>query len=365
VIYVRPARGRLPIETNCYICGVLQPSRCFGDFYLKKAEYNVNRRTGGPLVEVATRPPYISVDPELIVTPRKKDDDLLVVGSDGLFDYLSDQEVVDVARRAGTPEQAANALKNEVLRKALESANLTQSSYEALSPTDRRQVHDDITVLVCFLQYPKEWVDRWSKLSDQLQEIANEASKSDPAMAKHEWSVAIADPQLEDCPLVAVSRGFEKLTGYGMTDIVGRNCRFLSFGVPEKLRDATTTQRLKDYTMLACSGDPFSVELAMPPPWAPESIDGASFFARWNNTKDGKLFLNVFLLRQIWVGDRTYIVALQTSMPETFKEPSKEQMQQMNKLFRTLGQSLNAQMDSIEPLLTPDSLFSSMPNVRK
>jgi len=361
VIFIRPARGRTPIETNCYICGVLQPSRCFGDFYLKKEEYNVNRRTGGPLVAAATKMPYISAEPEITVVARKKGDDVLVIGSDGLFDYLGDQETIDIARAASTPEQAARALKDEVLKRALESANLTQATYAKLSPADRREVHDDVTVVVCFLQYPKEWVDKWFSLANQLQDIANEASKNTPGTQQHEWSVAIADPLLEDCPLVAVSKGFEKLTGYGMTDIVGRNCRFLSYDVPEHLRDEGMTQRLKDYTRIATSGDPFSVELVMPPAWAPEDrVDSSSFFARWNKRKDGELFLNVFLLRQIWVGDRTYIVALQTRMPESFKEPTPAQLIEMNKLFRELGQNLLARMDSLEPLLTPDSLLSSL-----
>merc|ERR1712151_1370002 len=142
-----------------------------------------------------------------------------------------------------------------------------------------------------------------------------------------------------------------------MTDIVGRNCRFLSFGVPDHLRDEQTTERLRAYTRIAISGDPFSVEAAAPPPWAPEDLaDRASFFARWNRTKKGELFLNVFLMRQIWVGDRTYIVALQTKM----KDPPKEASPEMNQLFRRLAKDVLARMDSIEPLLTPDSLLGSL-----
>lgn len=40
-------------------------------------------------------------------------------------------------------------------------------------------------------------------------------------------SYCITDPHLEDNPVIYVSEGFLKLTGYDFDDIVGKNCRFL------------------------------------------------------------------------------------------------------------------------------------------
>eukprot|EP00658_Telonema_sp_P-2_P022540 TRINITY_DN1900_c0_g1_i3.p1 TRINITY_DN1900_c0_g1~~TRINITY_DN1900_c0_g1_i3.p1 ORF type:complete len:331 (-),score=70.93 TRINITY_DN1900_c0_g1_i3:267-1259(-) len=37
----------------------------------------------------------------------------------------------------------------------------------------------------------------------------------------------VADPNQEDCPIIFASSGFLKLTGYSLTEVVGRNCRFL------------------------------------------------------------------------------------------------------------------------------------------
>ena len=132
-----------------------------------------------------------------------------------------------------------------------------------------------------------------------------------------EFSVCIADPSLEDSPLVAVSKGFENLTGYRVDDAIGRNCRFLSDGVPEALRDEPTTERLRTFTRVATSGDPFQfVRFSTPAPgWAQEIPGGGAYFCRWNRRKSGELFRNLFILRQIWIGDRTYIVALQTELP--------------------------------------------------
>ena len=39
--------------------------------------------------------------------------------------------------------------------------------------------------------------------------------------------VTLADPDLEDAPIVYANKAFERLTGYGQEEIIGFNCRFL------------------------------------------------------------------------------------------------------------------------------------------
>lgn len=39
--------------------------------------------------------------------------------------------------------------------------------------------------------------------------------------------ITLADPDLEDMPIVYANKAFEKMTGYEQQDIIGRNCRFL------------------------------------------------------------------------------------------------------------------------------------------
>eukprot|EP00746_Dinoflagellata_sp_MGD_P042539 gnl/MRDRNA2_/MRDRNA2_203126_c0_seq1.p1 gnl/MRDRNA2_/MRDRNA2_203126_c0~~gnl/MRDRNA2_/MRDRNA2_203126_c0_seq1.p1 ORF type:complete len:319 (+),score=52.53 gnl/MRDRNA2_/MRDRNA2_203126_c0_seq1:87-959(+) len=207
---------------------------------------------------------------------------------------------------------------------------------------ERREIHDDVTVCVFFLQFPELWRERVGLLSVELQKVCDavvrqgrlsEIQYNERLEQRLEFSVCIADPSLADCPLVAVSKGFEKLTGYRVEDAIGRNCRFLSYGVPSDLYDEDTTTRLRKFTDLAISGDPFAdfaddadrivdddvddeATLGYPD-WLPEelrTVGGASFFLRWNRRRDGRLFKNLFVLRQVWVGDRTYIVALQTEV---------------------------------------------------
>jgi PAS domain S-box-containing protein len=39
--------------------------------------------------------------------------------------------------------------------------------------------------------------------------------------------ITLADPDLEDMPLVYANKAFEKMSGYKMEEVVGRNCRFM------------------------------------------------------------------------------------------------------------------------------------------
>ena len=39
--------------------------------------------------------------------------------------------------------------------------------------------------------------------------------------------ITLADPDLEDMPLVYANKAFENMTGYTMEEVVGKNCRFM------------------------------------------------------------------------------------------------------------------------------------------
>jgi len=47
------------------------------------------------------------------------------------------------------------------------------------------------------------------------------------ALQAAQQNFAVSDPSLPDNPIVYASRGFLQLTGYSMSQVVGRNCRFL------------------------------------------------------------------------------------------------------------------------------------------
>jgi PAS domain S-box-containing protein len=78
-----------------------------------------------------------------------------------------------------------------------------------------------------------------SRLSQQLQELTIFGSVVDHSII----SIAIADMQQPDHPLIYVNRAFTKLTGYGGDLAIGYNCRFLQGpdtdpGELKRIRDA-------------------------------------------------------------------------------------------------------------------------------
>nr|UXG06312.1 abscisic acid insensitive 1 [Magnolia sieboldii]WAW38343.1 hypersensitive to ABA 1 [Magnolia sieboldii] len=73
------AAGGKVIQWNGHrVFGVLAMSRSIGDRYLK---------------------PWIIPDPEVMFVPRMKEDECLILASDGLWDVMTNEEVCDVARR--------------------------------------------------------------------------------------------------------------------------------------------------------------------------------------------------------------------------------------------------------------------------
>src|SRR5271157_3470755 len=49
----------------------------------------------------------------------------------------------------------------------------------------------------------------------------------DRALAASAEGITIADARLPDNPLIYANAGFERLTGYSVAEVLGRNCRFL------------------------------------------------------------------------------------------------------------------------------------------
>lgn len=39
--------------------------------------------------------------------------------------------------------------------------------------------------------------------------------------------VTISNPNLDDNPLIFINKGFERITGYTIEEVIGKNCRFL------------------------------------------------------------------------------------------------------------------------------------------
>ena len=69
--------------------GILAMSRAIGDLFLK---------------------PYVSAEPEIKSMAMSKEDEFLVIASDGVFDVFDNDQVVQIVRSAPSPEQGAHLL---------------------------------------------------------------------------------------------------------------------------------------------------------------------------------------------------------------------------------------------------------------
>jgi serine/threonine protein phosphatase PrpC len=78
----------------------------------------------------------VNADPEIISTQLTDNDKYLVIASDGIFEFLTNQNVIDMCSASGSPLEACEML--------------TRAAYDQWLKHERRT--DDITVIVCFLE---------------------------------------------------------------------------------------------------------------------------------------------------------------------------------------------------------------------
>lgn len=145
---------------SCYVKSALQPTRAFGDFSLKYPEFNgppyVNGdRSAGRHFAEPFSPPYITAIPEIKSFKIDKNSDrFVIIGSDGLWDFLSNEEAVEVVREQvalGNHDHAGRALVERTLQKAAKRYEITYADLLSLPPgSHRRRRHDDTTVVVLF-----------------------------------------------------------------------------------------------------------------------------------------------------------------------------------------------------------------------
>lgn len=133
--------------------GKLKVTRAFGVGYLKKK--NLNDALMGILrVRNLISPPYVSTQPSLNVHRISKSDRFVIVGSDGLFDFLTNDEAVNLVHSyilsnpSGDP---AKFLLEQLVIRAAESAGFSMEELMSIPAGRRRKYHDDVTVIVIIL----------------------------------------------------------------------------------------------------------------------------------------------------------------------------------------------------------------------
>ncbi|GMH24548.1 hypothetical protein Nepgr_026391 [Nepenthes gracilis] len=130
--------------------GLIQVSRSIGDVYLKKAEYNkeplyAKFRLREPFIK-----PILSSDPSILAHELLPQDRFLIFASDGLWEHLSNQEAVDIVQN-NPRNGSARRLVKAALHEAAKKREMRYSDLLKIDRGVRRHFHDDITVIVVFL----------------------------------------------------------------------------------------------------------------------------------------------------------------------------------------------------------------------
>ncbi|KAK9698912.1 hypothetical protein RND81_08G140100 [Saponaria officinalis] len=155
---VRRIKREHPDDNHCIVNdrvkGRLKVTRAFGAGFLKQAKFNDS------LLEMFRNEfigaaPYVSCIPSLRHHHLSPKDQFLVLSSDGLYQYLSNQEVVSFVENFlekypdGDPAQH---LIEELLNRAAKKAGMDFHDLLDIPQGDRRKYHDDVTVMVISLE---------------------------------------------------------------------------------------------------------------------------------------------------------------------------------------------------------------------
>ncbi|XP_062222371.1 probable protein phosphatase 2C 26 [Phragmites australis] len=139
---------------NDRVKGRLKVTRAFGAGYLKQAKLNEG------LLEMFRNEyigdtPYISCTPSLCHHKLSARDQFLVLSSDGLYQYLSNEEVVlhvDNFMERFPDGDPAQSLIEELLSRAAKKAGMDFFELLDIPQGDRRKYHDDVTIMVISLE---------------------------------------------------------------------------------------------------------------------------------------------------------------------------------------------------------------------
>ncbi|XP_020274200.1 probable protein phosphatase 2C 60 [Asparagus officinalis] len=130
--------------------GLIQVSRSIGDVYLKKSEYNKEPLYAKFRLRESFKKPILSSEPSITVQPLQPHDQFLIFASDGLWEHLTNQEAVDIVHN-NPHNGSARRLVKAALQEAAKKREMRYSDLKKIDRGVRRHFHDDITVVVVFL----------------------------------------------------------------------------------------------------------------------------------------------------------------------------------------------------------------------
>jgi PAS domain S-box-containing protein len=174
----------------------------------------------------------------------------------------------------------------------------------------------------------------FSEDSDEKSQVP--LSLKDHALSSTAEGITISDPSLPDNPLIYANTGFERLTGYSVKSVIGRNCRFLQG--PET--DPTTAEEIRRSISEGCE---VTVEIL-------------------NYRKDGTTFWNRLSITPIrnHIGKLTHFIGVQSDVTERRKaedslRTSNKKLEAINRRMKTALEAAANIQQSLLPVELPDT----------
>ncbi|KAI4367583.1 hypothetical protein MLD38_023305 [Melastoma candidum] len=145
------------------IKGIIQVSRSIGDVYLKKPELNRDPMFQQFASPIPLKGPVMTAEPSIIKRKLKQDDLFLIFATDGLWEQLSDEAAVEIVFKNPRPG-IAKRLVRAALQEAAKKREMRYRDITKIKKGIRRHFHDDITVIVVYLDHHKGSAAASSKL---------------------------------------------------------------------------------------------------------------------------------------------------------------------------------------------------------
>ncbi|KAL8130178.1 hypothetical protein V2J09_019333 [Rumex salicifolius] len=127
-------------------------SRSIGDVYMKHAQYNREPIPAKFRLPQPLNMPILSANPSIISHHLEPDDSFVIFASDGLWEHLSNEKAVEIVHNnphAGSAKRLVKAALQEAARKR----EMRYSDLTKIDKKIRRHFHDDISVVVLFLNH--------------------------------------------------------------------------------------------------------------------------------------------------------------------------------------------------------------------
>ncbi|KAK4800248.1 hypothetical protein SAY86_025613 [Trapa natans] len=134
------------------IKGIIQVSRSIGDAYLKRSEFSMDPSFPRFHLPEPIRRPVLTAEPSVYSRALRSQDKFAIFASDGLWEHLTNQQAVEIVHnnpRAGIARRLLKVALNEAARKK----EMSYADIQKLEKGTRRNYHDDITVVVIYLDH--------------------------------------------------------------------------------------------------------------------------------------------------------------------------------------------------------------------